>query len=107
MHKVALVSLPITTGKSSMVKTLPLSLPAMAVSRGFIELNVSLGLTRSSLRAEYVARNSPAANLLRFYLERYAGLSDWIVSNDRLPMGVEIVFCSASPLMLRNISFRA
>lgn len=43
MHNVAFVSLPMTTGKSSMVKTLPLSLPAMAVSRGFIELIVSLG----------------------------------------------------------------
>jgi hypothetical protein len=72
-----------TTGKSSMLKTLPLSLPAMAVSRGFIELS-ELGVYRAQVYAEsYVASNSLTANLLRSYLERYACLSDWIDSTDR------------------------
>src|SRR6185503_19997451 len=37
-QRVAEVSRPMTTGRSSIVKTLPLSPPEMAVSRGFIRV---------------------------------------------------------------------
>ena len=46
MQRVAVVSRPITTGKASMLKTLPFSLPEMAVSRGFIGSRIA-----GSLRA--------------------------------------------------------
>src|SRR6266446_4252570 len=53
MQRVAAVSRPMTTGTSSIVKTLPLSLPAMAVSRGFIAV-VSVSW-EASLRAQVYA----------------------------------------------------